>query len=334
MRVLVTGGAGFIGSHLCERLLSLGHKVVVIDDLSTGSIENIVGCRDSRDFLFHHDSIFNDARMTDLIRGCDVIFHLAAAVGVKKIVDFPVSTIETNVAGTEVVLRIAAAHGRRVILASTSEVYGKSTKFPFSESDDIVLGPTTNTRWGYACSKAIDEFLALAYAFEKQLPVTVVRLFNTVGPRQTGLYGMVVPSLVKQALSGGPVTVYGTGEQSRCFGHVFDIVDGFVSILNNPAIDGEIFNLGNTQEVTINELAAHIVDATGSDSKIVHVPYSQAYGPGFEDMQRRVPDITKAREWLGFSPKRTLDDIIADVVSHLRPQLAGVAVDGTYERVL
>jgi UDP-glucose 4-epimerase len=334
MRVLVTGGAGFIGSHLSERLLSLGHQVVVIDDLSTGSIENIVGCRDSHSFLFHHDSIFNHDRMTELIRGCDVIFHLAAAVGVKKIVDFPVSTIETNVAGTEVVLRLAAAQGRRVILASTSEVYGKSTKFPFSESDDIVLGPTTNTRWGYACSKAIDEFLALAYALETQLPVTVVRLFNTVGPRQTGIYGMVVPSLVKQALSGGPVTVYGTGDQSRCFGHVFDIVDGFVSILNNAATDGEIFNLGNTQEVTINELAAHIVAATGSDSKIVHVPYSQAYGPGFEDMHRRVPDITKAREWLGFSPKRTLDDIIADVVNHLRPQLAGVALDGTLERVL
>ena len=306
MRVLVTGGAGFIGSHLSERLLSLGHKVAVIDDLSTGSIENIVGCRDSRDFLFHHDSIFNHGRMDDLIRDCDVIFHLAAAVGVKKIVDFPVSTIETNVAGTEVVLRLAASHNRRVILASTSEVYGKSTKFPFSESDDIVMGPTTNTRWGYACSKAIDEFLALAYAFEKQLPVTVVRLFNTVGPRQTGLYGMVVPSLVKQAFSGGPVTVYGTGEQSRCFGHVFDIVDGFVSILHHSGIDGEIFNLGNTQEVTINELAAHIVEATGSDSKIVHVPYSKRMARALKTCIDVSRTLRKLASGLDSHPRRTL----------------------------
>ena len=334
MRVLVTGGAGFIGSHLSERLLSLGHKVVVIDDLSTGSLENIAGCRDHGDYSFHHDSIFNHQLMAELINGSDVVFHLAAAVGVKKIVEYPVSTIETNVAGSEIVFRLAAKRKRRVILASTSEVYGKSTKFPFSESDDIVLGPTTNTRWGYACSKAIDEFLALAYAREMQLPVTVVRLFNTVGPRQTGQYGMVVPSLVKQALSGGPVTVYGTGEQSRCFGHVFDVVDGLIAVLNNPATDCEIFNLGNTREVTINELAALIIEATGSDSKIVHVPYAQAYGPGFEDMNRRVPDITKAREWLGFSPKRTLEDIITDVVNHLRPQLAGAALNGPYERVL
>ena len=334
MRVLVTGGAGFIGSHLSERLLSSGHEVVVIDDLSTGSIENIVGCRDYESYTFHHDSIFNSAFMTKLIGACDVVFHLAAAVGVKKIVDFPVQTIETNVAGSEIVLRLAAAKKRRVIFTSTSEVYGKSTKFPFSETDDIVLGPTTNTRWGYACSKAIDEFLALAYAREMQLPVTVVRLFNTVGPRQTGQYGMVVPSFVKQALSGGPVTVYGTGEQSRCFGHVFDVVDGFMAILGNQATDGEIFNLGNTKEVTINELAKHVLEATGSDSKIVHVPYSQAYGPGFEDMHRRVPDITKAREWLGFSPKRTLDDIITDVVNHLRPQLADSTLNNGYARVL
>lgn len=334
MRVLVTGGAGFIGSHLSERLLSSGHEVIVIDDLSTGSIENIVGCRDYESYTFHQDSIFNSALMTKLIGACDTVFHLAAAVGVKKIVDFPVQTIETNVAGSEVVLRLAAAKKRRVIFASTSEVYGKSTKFPFSETDDIVLGPTTNTRWGYACSKAIDEFLALAYAREMQLPVTVVRLFNTVGPRQTGQYGMVVPSFVKQALSGGPVTVYGTGEQSRCFGHVFDVVDAFMAILGNPATDGEIFNLGNTKEVTINELAKHVIEATGSDSKIVHVPYSQAYGPGFEDMHRRVPDITKAREWLGFAPKRTLDDIITDVVNHLRPQLADAALNNGYARAL
>jgi UDP-glucose 4-epimerase len=334
MRVLVTGGAGFIGSHLSERLLSLGHSVVVIDDLSTGSFENIIGCRDHSAYTFHHDSIFNRKLMTKLVSDCDVIFHLAAAVGVKKIVEFPVQTIETNVAGSEIVLSLASAQKRRVILASTSEVYGKSTKFPFSETDDIVLGPTTNARWGYACSKAIDEFLALAYARETKLPVTVVRLFNTVGPRQTGRYGMVVPSFVKQALSGSPVTVYGDGEQRRCFGHVFDVVDGLISILNNAATNSEIFNLGNTEEVSITELAKRIIEATGSDSKIVYVPYSKAYGPGFEDMYRRIPDLTKAREWLGFSPKRSLDEIISDVVTHLRPELAGSALNGSYERVL
>ena len=334
MRVLVTGGAGFIGSHLSERLLSLGHDVVVIDDLSTGSLENTESFRDHSNYTFHHDTIFNRDLMAELIDSCDVVFHLAAAVGVKKIVEFPVQTIETNVAGTEIVLKLAAVRGRRVIVVSTSEVYGKSTKFPFKETDDIVLGPTTNARWGYACSKAIDEFLALAYARESRLPVTVVRLFNTVGPRQTGRYGMVVPSFVKQALSGSAVTVYGTGKQTRCFGHVFDVIDGFIAILNNSATDSEIFNLGNTEEVSINELAARIIEATGSDSKIVHMSYSQAYGPGFEDMYRRVPDITKAREWLGFSPKRSLDEIITDVVNDLRPQLAATALDGSYERVL
>ena len=334
MRVLVTGGAGFIGSHLSERLLSLGHHVTVIDDLSTGSLENTETFRDHSHYAFHHDTIFNRDVMADLIADCDVIFHLAAAVGVKKIVEFPVQTIETNVAGTEIVLKLAAQRGRRVIVVSTSEVYGKSTKFPFKETDDIVLGPTTNARWGYACSKAIDEFLALAYARESRLPVTVVRLFNTVGPRQTGRYGMVVPSFVKQALSGSAVTVYGTGEQTRCFGHVFDVIDGFIAILNNSATDSEIFNLGNTEEVSINELAARIIEATGSDSKIVHMSYSQAYGPGFEDMYRRVPDITKAHKWLGFAPKRSLDDIITDVVNDLRPQLAATTLNGSYERVL
>jgi UDP-glucose 4-epimerase len=334
MRVLITGGAGFIGSHLSERLLSLGHRVVAIDDLSTGSIDNIVSFRDHESYAFCRDTIFNRKLMSSLTDEADVIFHLAAAVGVKRIVEFPVQTIETNVAGSEIVLNLAAARRKRVVLASTSEVYGKSTKFPFSENDDIVLGPTTNTRWGYACSKAIDEFLALAYAREQQLRVTVVRFFNTVGPRQTGQYGMVVPSLVKQALSGSPVTVYGTGEQRRCFGHVFDIVDGLIAVLGNTAADGEIFNLGNTEEVSINQLATRIIEAAGSDSKIVHIPYSEAYAPGFEDMYRRVPDITKAREWLGFSPKRSLDEIIADVVNHLRPEVANASVDGSYESVV
>jgi len=334
MRVLITGGAGFIGSHLSERLLSLGHQVVAIDDLSTGSLDNIASFRDESAYEFHQDTIFHREKLKTLIEDADVIFHLAAAVGVKKIVEFPVQTIETNVAGTEIVLSLAAARGKRVILSSTSEVYGKSTKLPFCETDDLVMGPTTNSRWGYACSKAIDEFLALAYLREMGLPVTVVRLFNTVGPRQTGQYGMVVPGFVKQALGGSAVTVYGSGEQSRCFVHVFDVVDGLVAILNDATTNGEIFNLGRVEEVSINQLAERVIEATGSDSKIVHIPYSEAYAPGFEDMLRRVPDITKARNWLGFSPKRTLDDIITDVVNHLRPHVAGAAMDGDYERAL
>ncbi len=297
----------------------MGHEIATIDDLSSGSLDNLASFRDNPSFSFHHDTIFNRAKMEELVSDADVIFHLAAAVGVKKIVEFPVQTIETNVAGTEIVLSIAAARGKRVILASTSEVYGKSTKFPFSETDDIVLGATTNSRWGYACSKAIDEFLALAYAREMNLPVTVVRLFNTVGPRQSGQYGMVVPSFVKQALLNQPVTVYGTGEQCRCFGHVLDVIDGLIAIFEDASTDGEIFNLGNTDEVSINQLAARIIEATGSASKIVHVPYSEAYAPGFEDMFRRVPDISKARKWLRFKPHRSLDVIIRDVVAYLRP---------------
>jgi UDP-glucose 4-epimerase len=334
MRILITGGAGFIGSHLSERLLSLGHDVVVIDDLSTGNIDNIAGFRDHPRYAFHHDTIFHRERMVSLISATDAIFHLAAAVGVKRIVDHPVQAIETNVAGSEIVLSLAAQYRKRVVFTSTSEIYGKSTKFPFAETDDIVLGSTTNSRWGYACSKAIDEFLALAYAREVNLPVTVVRLFNTVGPRQTGQYGMVLPSFVRQALAGAPVTVYGDGHQTRCFGHVHDIIDGFIAILNTNSTIGEIFNLGNTEEVSINELAARIIDFTGSDSKIVRIPYSEAYGPGFEDMFRRVPDITKAREWFGFNPQRSLDEIIGDVVNYSRPQLAEAALSESFIRTL
>lgn len=321
MRFLITGGAGFVGSHLSERLLGQGHEVIAVDDLSTGNVENIAGFRQHPRYTFHAETIFNRRFMAELVDYSDAVFHLAAAVGVKRIVEFPVQTIETNVAGSEIVLSLAAKKNRRVVITSTSEVYGKSTKLPFNESDDLVLGSSYHSRWGYACSKAIDEFLALAYHRERKLPVSIVRLFNTVGPRQTGQYGMVVPSFVRQALLGEPVTVFGTGEQTRCFGHVSDIVEGLIAVVQEPRAAGEIFNLGNTEEVSINQLAQRIISATYSESKIVHVPYSEAYAPGFEDMHRRVPDITKARQWFGFEPKRSLDQIIADVVPYVRGQV-------------
>jgi nucleoside-diphosphate-sugar epimerase len=322
MHVLITGGAGFIGSHLTEKLLSLGHDVTCIDDLSTGSAENLSAVREHPNLLFNADTIFNRSVTSRLVSEADVVFHLAAAVGVKRIVDYPVQTIETNVEGTEIVLDAAAKNGTRVFLASTSEVYGKSTKIPFSETDDLVLGSTYNSRWAYACSKAIDEFLALAYHRERGLPVTIARFFNTVGPRQTGRYGMVLPTLVRQALLNQPLTVYGTGNQSRCFGHVSDVVDGLMLLLDCDRAKGEIFNLGNTEEVTIEDLAHKVIAACDSTSEIVHTPYSEAYGPGFEDMFRRVPDITKAREWLGYEPRHALDDIIRSVVEHERSVLA------------
>ena len=322
MHVLITGGAGFIGSHLTEKLLSLGHNVSCIDDLTTGSAENLSAVAEHPNLLFCADTIFNRSLTARLVKEADVVFHLAAAVGVKRIVDFPVQTIETNVEGTGIVLDAAAKNGTRVFLASTSEVYGKSTKIPFSETDDLVLGSTYNSRWAYACSKAIDEFLALAYYREHGLPVTIARFFNTVGPRQTGRYGMVLPTLVRQALLNHPLTVYGTGNQSRCFGHVSDIVDGLILLLECDRAAGEIFNLGNTEEVTIEDLARKVTAACDSTSEIVHIPYSEAYGPGFEDMFRRVPDITKAREWLGYQPRHTLDDIIRSVVAYERSVLA------------
>jgi UDP-glucose 4-epimerase len=318
MRILVTGGAGFIGSHLSEALLLAGHEVIVIDDLSTGSIENIKHLKDNFRFEYHLDSIFNRQLMAELVDYADIIFHLAAAVGVHNIVQSPVKTIETNVGGSEIVLEMAAKKNRRILITSTSEVYGKSTKFPFSEDDDLVLGPTFKGRWSYACSKAIDEFLALAYYRERKLPVTIVRLFNTVGPRQTGRYGMVVPNFVREALNNEPVTVFGTGEQSRCFGHVEDIIRGLVACALSENTIGQVFNLGNTEEVTINGLAAKIVAACGSSSPITHVPYEKVYHAGFEDMDRRVPSIEKAEKFFGYRPTRSLDDIIASVISWMR----------------
>jgi len=316
MRILITGGAGFIGSHLADHLLSQGHGVTIIDDLSTGSMENIREARENRRFQYCIDTIFDKPLLAELIDDAEVVFHLAAAVGVLNIVESPVRTIETNVGGSELVLKLAAKKKKRVLIASTSEVYGKSNKFPFSEEDDLVLGPTTKGRWSYACSKAIDEFLALAYYRERGLPVTIARLFNTVGPRQTGRYGMVLPTLVQQALYGEPLTVFGTGEQSRCFAHVDDIVKGLVQCAFCETASGQVFNLGNTKELTIRGLAERVIQATQSTSAIKYIAYDQAYGVGFEDMQRRVPDISKACRWFGYAPTRSLDEIIDSVVAY------------------
>ena len=321
MRILITGGAGFIGSHLSDHLLRKGHSVTVIDDLSTGSIDNIRTAKENDRFQYCIGTIFDKPLLAELIDDSEVIFHLAAAVGVLNIVESPVRTIETNVGGSELVLELAAKKKKRVLIASTSEVYGKSTKFPFSEEDDLVLGPTTKGRWSYACSKAIDEFLALAYFHERKLPVTIVRLFNTVGPRQTGRYGMVLPTFVQQALCGESLTVFGNGEQSRCFAHVCDIVNGLARCVSSDATIGQVFNLGNTEEVTIRALAERVIQAAGSTSLIEYVPYDQAYGAGFEDMQRRVPDISKAREWFGYAPSQSLTDILQSVIAYYRSGL-------------
>jgi UDP-glucose 4-epimerase len=318
MRALITGGAGFIGSHLAERLIDTGHEVIILDDLSTGSMENIVHIKDHKNCEYHIDSIFNRRLLAELVDLSDVVFHLAAAVGVRRIVESPVQTIATNVGGAEIVLELAAKKRKRVVITSTSEVYGKSAKLPFSENDDLVLGPTCNCRWSYACSKAIDEFLALAYHRERKLPVTVLRLFNTTGPRQTGHYGMVVPTFVLQALSDDPITVFGSGEQTRCFSYVQDIVDGILAATMSKETVGEVFNLGGTEEITINELASRIKTQTQSNSRIVHVPYNEAYEKGFEDMERRVPNVQRAQACFGFAHTRTLDEIIESVVEHLR----------------
>ncbi|HUS18355.1 MAG TPA: GDP-mannose 4,6-dehydratase, partial [Terriglobales bacterium] len=287
-------------------------------DLSTGSIDNVAHLKERNGFRYFFDTIFNRGLTAELVDHCDVVIHLAAAVGVRRIVDHPVETIEINVRGTELVLELAAKKLKRVLLASTSEVYGKSTKFPFAEDDDLVMGPSSNCRWGYACSKAIDEFLALAYFREKKLPVTILRFFNTTGPRQTGRYGMVLPNFVQQALAGEPVTVYGSGEQSRCFGHVADVIEGVIACVPLTATHGQVFNLGNPEEISINDLARRVIKMTGSSSKITYVPYSEAYGPGFEDMERRVPDIAKAQKFFGFKPTRKLEEIIESVIAHER----------------
>src|SRR5215831_4295636 len=318
VKALITGGAGFIGSHLAERLLDEGHDVAVLDNLSTGSIDNISHLKGRAGFSYTIDSVTNESLLAELIDRSDVVYHLAAAVGVKLIVEQPVHTIETNVHGTEVVLKHANKKKKLVFVASTSEVYGKSADVPFREAADLVLGPSAKHRWAYACSKLIDEFLALAYWKEKKLPVVIVRLFNTVGPRQTGQYGMVLPTFVRQALAGQPITVFGDGTQSRSFTYVGDVVDALVRLADEPRAVGEVFNIGNMDEVSIRELAERVKKATGSCSPIHYVPYDEAYEAGFEDMPRRVPDITKIRKFVGYEPKVQLDDIIRSVVEHMR----------------
>src|SRR5205809_4748021 len=299
MRVLITGGAGFVGSHLAEALLDRGDEVFILDNLSTGSIDNVVHLKQHPRFHYTIDSVTNEPVLAELIDLCDIVVHLAAAVGVKLIVEQPVHTIETNVHGTEVVLKHANKKKKLVLIASTSEVYGKSTDVPFREDADLVLGPTVKHRWAYACSKMIDEFLALAYWKERKLPVIIVRLFNTVGPRQTGQYGMVIPSFVRQALAGQPITVFGDGSQSRSFTYVGDVVRAMVALINEPRAIGQVFNICHGQEISIHDLAVRIKAMTGSASPIVKIPYDQAYEAGFEDMPRRVPDISKIRALVG-----------------------------------
>lgn len=318
MRVLITGGAGFIGSHLCDAFMKRGEKVFVLDDLSTGSFDNIRHWMEHRNFDLTIDSVRKKSVVKRLVKQCDVIFHLAAAVGVKLIVDSPVRTIETNVHGTEVVLAQAAKMNKRVLIASTSEVYGLGRQMPFREDGNLVIGATTKGRWSYACSKALDEFLALAYYREKDLATTVVRLFNTVGPRQTGRYGMVVPTFVKQALAGKPITVFGDGTQSRCFGFVGDVVTALVQLMERPDAVGEVFNIGSDEEITIRKLAEKIKGLTGSDSQIVQVPYDEAYEEGFEDMPRRIPDISKIHRLIGFSPRTSFKEILQTVIDYQR----------------
>jgi nucleoside-diphosphate-sugar epimerase len=314
LRVLITGGAGFIGSHLSDACVQRGDEVFVIDDLSTGSIDNIRHLKDHPRFHYTIDNVQNPQATAELVDQCDVIFHLAAAVGVKLIVESPVRTIETNVHCTEVILSLANKKKKKVLIASTSEVYGLSAEVPFREDGNLVMGATTKGRWSYACSKAIDEFLALAYWREKKLPTVVVRLFNTVGPRQTGQYGMVIPTFVKQALAGRPITVYGNGKQSRCFCYVGDVVGALMKLMDDPKAVGEVFNVGSNVEMSIMGLAKKVKELTNSESEIVLVPYDEAYEEGFEDMPRRVPDISKVNKQIGFQPGKDLEGILKSVI--------------------
>ena len=321
MRALITGGAGFIGSHLADRLLEHGHRVIVIDNLSTGSIANIKQLKGHSRFEYAIETIMNVPRLAELVDEADCVYHLAAAVGVQRIVDDPVDTITTNIRGSEIVLELANKKKKKVLIASTSEVYGKSTQVPFREDGDLVLGATSRPRWSYACSKAIDEFLALAYGKAHGLPVTIARLFNTVGPRQTGRYGMVIPRLASQGLAGEPITVYGSGEQTRCFTHVADVVWALAQLMEASNANGEVFNVGSRDEVTINALAETIRVKTGGLSEIRHIPFHEAYDKDFEDMERRVPDLSKIEAAIGYRPARSLDAAINDVVGYLKAEM-------------
>lgn len=318
MKALITGGAGFIGSHLSETLVKRGWDVVVIDNLSTGTEENIKHLKRYKRFQFHCDSIFNHKLMRKLVNECDVVFHLAAAVGVRLIIEQPVKTIHTNIHGTEIVLRMANNMRKRVIIASSSEVYGKGESIPFSEDADLVFGSTSKSRWSYACSKAIDEFLALAYFREHALPVTIVRLFNTIGPRQTGRYGMVLPTFIRQAADGEPITVFGDGKQTRVFTHVSDVVDSLEKLVDRSPAFGEVFNIGGKREISIAGLAKKVKKLLNSKSKIAFIPYDDAYEQGFEDLRHRVPDTAKIRKLTGFRPKVGLDEAIMEIANNIR----------------
>jgi UDP-glucose 4-epimerase len=318
MKILITGGAGFVGSHLADKLHGEGHEITVIDNLSTGRYSNIEHLEGKEGFHLIIDTILNAKLMEELIRESDRVFHMASAVGVRLIMEQPVKTIETIFHGTDVVLGLCARYRKRVLIPSTSEVYGKGTSVPFREDDDILKGSTSKHRWAYACAKELDEFLALAHWKESRLPVVVVRLFNTVGPRQTGQYGMVVPRFIQAALKNEPITVHGDGTQSRCFGHVSDVVEGLTKLLETPECFGQVINIGNPEEITIKDLAEKAIKMTGSTSEIQFIPYEEAYGEGFEDMQRRVPSIDKAVRLIGFQPTQKLDDIINDVANEFR----------------
>lgn len=318
MKILITGGAGFIGSHLSDKLLGEGHEVTVIDDLSTGRYANIAHLEDKPGFRLIIESVLNAPLMERLIRDTDRVYHMASAVGVRLIMEQPVKTIETIFHGTDVILKFCSRYRKRVLIPSTSEVYGKGISVPFKEDDDLLTGGTDKHRWAYACAKTLDEFLALAHWKETQLPVVVCRLFNTVGPRQTGQYGMVVPRFVHAALKNETIEIHGDGTQSRCFGHVYDVVEGLTKLIETPECFGTVVNLGNSEECSINDLAKRAIQLTGSSSQIKYISYDEAYGAGFEDMQRRVPSLEKAKRMIGYQPTRTLDDIINDVTAEYR----------------
>lgn len=322
MKVLITGGAGFIGSHLADSLLAEGHEVTVIDDLSTGRYANISHLEGDPNFRLIIDTVLNAGLMERLIRDTDRVYHMASAVGVRLIMEQPVKTIETIFHGTDVILKFCSRYRKRVLIPSTSEVYGKGVSVPFTEEDDLLTGATDKHRWAYACAKTLDEFLALAHWKETQLPVVVVRLFNTVGPRQTGQYGMVVPRFVHSAMKNETIEVHGDGTQSRCFGHVSDVVGALTKLLETPQCFGQVINLGNSEEVSILDLAKRAIEYSNSTSEIKFIPYDQVYGDGFEDMARRVPNLEKAKRLVGYQPTRTLDDIIKDVAAEFRPESA------------